>query len=100
MLPPRQKWPNHSVLAIDAKSFYASVELSDRSLDPLKTKLAVVSDLSRRGSAVLAASPELKLQHNIKTGSRLFQIPNREDIILAQSRMGRYVDVSMGIIDI
>ncbi|MFC9711553.1 DNA polymerase V [Paenibacillus sp. NPDC056933] len=100
MLPPRQKWPNHSVLAIDAKSFYASVELSDRSLDPLKTKLAVVSDLSKRGSVVLAASPELKLQHNIKTGSRLFQIPNREDIILAQSRMGRYVDVSMGIMDI
>ena len=33
-------------IAIDLKSFYASVECAERGLDPLKTNL-VVADLSR-----------------------------------------------------
>lgn len=38
-------------IAIDLKSFYASVECMQRGLDPMTTNL-VVADLSRRRSAL------------------------------------------------
>ena len=47
-------------LAIDLKSFYASVECRDRGLDPLTTNL-VVADQSRTEKTIcLAVSPSLK----------------------------------------
>ena len=47
-------------IAIDLKSFYASVECVDRGLDPLKTNL-VVADASRTEKTIcLAVSPSLK----------------------------------------
>ena len=47
-------------IAIDLKSFYASVECVDRGLDPLKTNL-VVADPSRTEKTIcLAVSPSLK----------------------------------------
>ena len=47
-------------LAIDLKSFYASVECVDRHLDPLTTNL-VVADASRTEKTIcLAVSPSLK----------------------------------------
>ena len=47
-------------IAIDLKSFYASVECVDRGLDPLRTNL-VVADLSRTEKTIcLAVSPSLK----------------------------------------
>ena len=47
-------------LAIDLKSFYASVECVERGLDPLKTNL-VVADESRTSKTIcLAVSPSLK----------------------------------------
>ena len=47
-------------LAIDLKSFYASVECVDRHLDPLITNL-VVADASRTEKTIcLAVSPSLK----------------------------------------
>lgn len=46
-------------LAIDLKSFYASVECVERSLDPLTTNL-VVADLSRTEKTIcLAVTPSL-----------------------------------------
>lgn len=39
--------PGRTYIAIDLKSFYASVECVDRGLDPLSTHL-VVADRSRR----------------------------------------------------
>ena len=49
-------------LAIDAKSFYASVECIERGLDPLTTNL-VVADLSRTEKTIcLAVTPSLKGQ--------------------------------------
>ena len=48
-------------LAIDLKSFYASVECVDRGLDPLTTNL-VVADVSRTEKTIcLAVSPSLKI---------------------------------------
>lgn len=86
----------HDVLCVDMKSFYASVECVMRGLDPMSTKLAVVGDIHRNGSVVLASSPQLKKEHHIKTGSRLFEIKNINDpsIIIAQARMETYIKFS------
>ena len=47
-------------LAIDLKSFYASVECRERGLDPLNTNL-VVADESRTDKTIcLAVTPSLK----------------------------------------
>ena len=47
-------------IAIDLKSFYASVECRERNLDPLTTNL-VVADASRTEKTIgLAVSPSLK----------------------------------------
>ena len=47
-------------IAIDLKSFYASVECAERGLDPLTTNL-VVADTSRTEKTIcLAVSPSLK----------------------------------------
>ena len=57
-----------------------------KGLDPLTTKLAVVADTKRQGSVVLAATPKLK-ELGIKTGSRLFEIPHRNDIYIINPSM-------------
>ena len=66
-----------------------------KGLDPLTTKLAVVADTKRQGSVVLAATPKLKL--GIKTGSRLFEIPHRNDIYIINPSMRKYLNVSVAI---
>ena len=59
-------------VAIDLKSFYASVELTDRRLDPLSTHL-VVADSSRTEKTIcLAVSPSLKAL-GISGRARLFE---------------------------
>ena len=60
-------------LAIDLKSFYASVECIERKLDPLNTNL-VVADKSRTSKTIcLAVSPSLK-QYGISSRARLFEV--------------------------
>ena len=60
-------------IAIDLKSFYASVECTERQLDPLTTNL-VVADLSRTEKTIcLAVSPSLKA-HGIPGRPRLFEV--------------------------
>ena len=60
-------------IAIDLKSFYASVECMDRGLDPLTTNL-VVADLSRTEKTIcLAVSPSLKAC-GIPGRARLFEV--------------------------
>ena len=50
----------HTYIAIDLKSFYASVECTDKGLDPLTTNL-VVADASRTQKTIcLAVSPSMK----------------------------------------
>ena len=59
-------------LAIDLKSFYASVECVDRHLDPLTTNL-VVADATRTEKTIcLAVSPSLKA-YKIPGRARLFE---------------------------
>ena len=60
-------------VAIDLKSFYASVECIERNLDPLNTNL-VVADKSRTDKTIcLAVSPSLK-SHGIPGRPRLFEV--------------------------
>ncbi len=61
----------HIYIAIDLKSFYASVECKERGLDPLATNL-VVADPSRTEKTIcLAVSPSLKA-YGIPGRARLF----------------------------
>lgn len=60
-------------IAIDLKSFYASVECVERGLDPLTTNL-VVADKSRTEKTIcLAVSPSLKA-YGIPGRARLFEV--------------------------
>ena len=63
-------------IAIDLKSFYASVECVDRGFDPLTTNL-VVADVSRTEKTIcLAVSPSLKA-YGIGGRARLFEVVQR-----------------------
>lgn len=90
---------NRDVLCIDLKSFFASVSCIRKGLDPMNTKLAVVGNTKRQGSVVLAATPPLK-KLGIKTGSRLYEIPNRSDIYITNPKMRAYLKVSTKISNI
>ena len=64
---------NRTYMAIDLKSFYASVECMERGLDPLTTNL-VVADASRTEKTIcLAVSPSLKA-YGISGRARLFEV--------------------------
>ena len=64
---------NRKYIAIDLKSFYASVECVERGLDPMTTNL-VVADLSRTEKTIcLAVSPSLKA-YGISGRARLFEV--------------------------
>jgi DNA polymerase V len=64
---------HRTYIAIDLKSFYASVECVERGLDPLATNL-VVADKSRTDKTIcLAVSPSLKA-YGIGGRPRLFEV--------------------------
>ena len=82
MAPPRTYLAS-TYLAIDLKSFYASVECVDRHLDPLTTNL-VVADASRTEKTIcLAVSPSLKA-YKIPGRARLFEAVQRVREVNAQ----------------
>ena len=70
-------------IAIDLKSFYASVECIDHKLDPLNANL-VVADSSRSDKTIcLAVSPALK-QFGVPGRPRLYQVEQTVDKINRQ----------------
>ena len=83
-------------IAIDLKSFYASVECVDRGLDPLTTNL-VVADESRTDKTIcLAVTPSLKA-YGIPGRARLFEVKQKArgiPFIIAPPRMAHYIEVS------
>lgn len=114
---------NGNFIAIDLKSFYASVECVERGLDPLDTCL-VVADSSRTAKTIcLAVSPALKAfgtggrprlfeviakvhDANINRGKRARSISGKAlaadrslavDYIVAPPRMALYIDYSTRI---
>ena len=71
---------NKTYIAIDLKSFYASVECVERHLDPLTTNL-VVADMSRTEKTIcLAVSPSLK-EYGLSGRSRLYEVIQKVDAI-------------------
>ncbi len=71
--------PN-AFIAIDLKSFYASVECAERGLNPMTTNL-VVADISRTEKTIcLAVSPSLRA-HGIPGRARLFEVTAKVDML-------------------
>ncbi|MBR3152658.1 MAG: DNA methylase [Clostridia bacterium] len=67
-------------IAIDLKSFYASVECKERGLDPMTTNL-VVADSSRTEKTIcLAVTPSLKA-YGIPGRARLFEVIQKVKIV-------------------
>ncbi len=63
-------------IAIDLKSFYASVECVERGLDPLKAYLVVADESRTEKTICLAVSPALKA-YGIGGRARLFEVVQR-----------------------
>ena len=60
-------------IAIDLKSFYASVECRERGLDPITTNLVVADNSRTEKTVCLAVSPSLK-KYGIPGRARLFEV--------------------------
>lgn len=113
-------------IAIDLKSFYASVECVERGLDPLDTCLVVADETRTQKTICLAVSPSLKA---LGTGGRprLFEVVQKVreanrfrgnsgksysaktlkehpelavDFLIAPPRMSHYIDFSSRIYEI
>ncbi len=91
-------------IAIDLKSFYASVECVERGLDPLRARL-VVADIARTDKTIcLAVSPALKA-YGLRGRERLYrviQVAERAgvDFTVAPPQMRKYMDISRHIYSI
>ena len=64
------------IVAIDLKSFYASVECVELGLDPLNTNLVVANQSRTEKTICLAVSPSLK-SYGISGRARLFEVVQR-----------------------
>lgn len=91
-----------SYIAIDLKSFYASVECVERGLDPLTAKLVVADESRTEKTICLAVSPALKAL-GISGRARLFEVLqqiSRDEFIIAPPQMQKYIDKSIEIFEI
>ncbi len=97
-------------IAIDLKSFYASVECRERLLDPLTTKLVVADKTRTRKTICLAVTPALKA-YGLSGRSRLFEVEAKAreikrqtgkelEYIVAPPRMALYIQYSTRIYNI
>lgn len=76
---------NYSYIAIDLKSFYASVECIDRGLNPMTTNLVVADESRTEKTICLAVSPSLK-RHGIPGRPRLFEVVQKVAVANAQRK--------------
>ncbi len=94
-------------IAIDMKSFYASVECAQRGLDPLQARLLVADESRTDKTICLAVSPALKAI-GVPSRPRLFEAKDairrweaahhsRVDYIIAVPQMAKYGKVSAQI---
>lgn len=100
-------------IAIDLKSFYASVECVERGLDPLKAHLVVADESRTEKTICLAVTPALKA-YGISGRARLFEVVQQVrkvnatkrygeaklEFIIAPPQMARYMEVSRQIYSI
>ena len=73
-------------IAIDLKSFYASVECRERGLDPLNTNLLVADPTRTEKTICLAVSPSLK-SYGIPGRARLFEALSKLKEVNAKRRL-------------
>ncbi len=73
-------------IAIDLKSFYASVECRERGLDPLTTNLVVADDTRTEKTICLAVTPSLKA-YGISGRARLFEVVQKVKEINAERKV-------------
>ena len=71
-------------IAIDLKSFYASVECIERDLDPLTTNLVVADESRIEKTICLAATPAIK-SYGVSGRARLFEVVQK----IREANMGR-----------
>ena len=88
-------------IAIDLKSFYASVECVEAELDPLEAHLVVADESRTQKTICLAVTPALKA-YGIPGRPRLFEVKEKAkalgiDFITAKPRMALYMDYSTRI---
>ena len=99
-------------IAIDLKSFYASVECVERKLDPMTTNLVVADESRTEKTICLAVSPSLK-EFGIPGRPRLFEViqkvkdinarrPKTDPVtfLIAPPRMQTYMDYSTRIYNV
>ena len=86
-------------IAIDLKSFYASVECVERGLDPFKTNLVVADPTRSKSTICLAITPAMK-KLGVKNRCRIHEIPPNIEYITAMPRMQLYIDYSANIYEI
>lgn len=75
----------HVYIAIDLKSFYASVECMERGLNPLTTNLVVADESRTEKTICLAVSPSLKA-YGISGRARLFEVVQKVKEVNARRR--------------
>ena len=106
----KQNDTGHIYIAIDLKSFYASVECVERGLDPPTTNLVVADESRTEKTICLAVSPSLKA-YGISGRARLFEVVQKAneikaatgkkiDYIVAKPRMAYYMEYSTKIYNI
>ena len=99
-----KKTEKRQYIAIDLKSFYASVECFERGLDPLTANLVVADEARTDKTICLAVSPSLKA-FGISGRARLFEVKKilgdyekrtgkHIDFITAVPRMAKYIEYS------
>ena len=77
---------NKIYIAIDLKSFYASVECQERGLNPLTTNLVVADNSRTEKTFCLAVSPSLKA-YGIPGRARLFEVIQKVEEVNAKRRL-------------
>ena len=77
---------NKTYIAIDLKSFYASVECVARGRDPLTTNLVVADETRTEKTICLAVSPSLK-SYGISGRARLFEAIQRVNEVNRQRKI-------------
>lgn len=103
-------YSKRTYLAVDLKSFYASVECVERGLNPLTTNLVVADESRTEKTICLAVTPSLKA-YGLSGRSRLFEVVQKAkevkcatgkelEYITAVPRMGLYIKYSADIYSI
>lgn len=85
-------------LLIDNKSFYATVECSERGLDPLTTPLVVMSEAANTGGGlILASSPAAKQRYHISNVNRARDLPHDDRLFIVPPRMNLYIEKNLAV---